>query len=238
MTTLLFSHPSSLEHDTGAGHPERIERIKAVMKVLGEDRFSALVREEAPRAERADLERAHPAAYIDAVLAAIPASGHAALDPDTVVSPRSGEAALRASGATVAAVDAVLTGRAANAFCAVRPPGHHAEPDKAMGFCLFNGVVVAAKHAMAVCGLERVAIVDFDVHHGNGTQTAAERDARIFYGSSHQYPFYPGTGAANETGQGNVVNLPYPARTTGRTADGRLHRSPVAGARGVAIRSC
>jgi acetoin utilization deacetylase AcuC-like enzyme len=215
MTTFLFTHPDCFDHDTGGGHPESPARLRAVLDALSDDRFAALVRREAPLADREIVALAHPRSYVDAVLAAVPADGFVSLDPDTVVSPGSGEAALRAAGASIAAVDAVLTGDAKNAFCAVRPPGHHAEPARAMGFCLFNGVVVAAKHAMARHGLSRVAIVDFDVHHGNGTQTAAEADAALFYGSSHQYPFYPGTGAAGETGQGNVLNLPVPAGASG-----------------------
>jgi acetoin utilization deacetylase AcuC-like enzyme len=144
-------------------------------------------------------------------MSAIPAEGHAALDPDTIVSPGSGEAALRAAGAVRAAVDAVMAGEAANAFCAVRPPGHHAEPERAMGFCLFNNVAIGAAHARRRHGYARVAVVDFDVHHGNGTQAAFAADSAFFYASTHQDHFYPGTGAADETGVGNIVNVPLPA---------------------------
>ena len=138
----------------------------------------------------------------------VPKSGHVGIDADTIMSPGSGEAALRAAGAVVAAVDSVIAREADNAFCAVRPPGHHAEPERAMGFCLFNNIAVGALHARAAHGLERIAVVDFDVHHGNGTQAAFETDDRLFYASTHQYPLYPGTGAASETGVGNVVNVP------------------------------
>ncbi|HLY59118.1 MAG TPA: histone deacetylase family protein [Stellaceae bacterium] len=216
MTTLLLSHADCLGHEPGRMHPESPARLRAVMAALGDPRFAALERREAPLASRAAIALVHPEPYIDMVLGAVPESGAVALDPDTVLSPGSGEAALRASGAAIAAVDAVASGQAKNAFCAVRPPGHHAEPQRAMGFCMFNGVVVGAMHARAQYGAQRVAVVDFDVHHGNGTQRVAERDADLFYGSTHQYPFYPGTGAASETGLGNVANAPLPAGTDGR----------------------
>ncbi len=148
-------------------------------------------------------------------MARVPQKGHAALDADTILSPQSGKAALRAVGAVTLAVDAVMQGEAQNAFCAVRPPGHHAEPDQAMGFCLFNSIAVAARHTQAMHGIKRVAIVDFDVHHGNGTQAVAEQDPSLFFASSHQYPLYPGTGSADEIGAGNVVNVPLPAGTEG-----------------------
>jgi acetoin utilization deacetylase AcuC-like enzyme len=159
-----------------------------------------------------DAARVHGERFVEAVLSSVPESGRTALDPDTILSKGSGQAALRAIGAMTAAVDAVLAGEARNAFCAVRPPGHHAEPDRPMGFCLFNTIAIAARHAQAA-GLTRVAIVDFDVHHGNGTQAVAETDASLFFASSHQFPLYPGTGAAEETGLGNVVNTPLAAGT-------------------------
>ena len=208
MTTLLFAHESSAHHDTGAGHPERPERIRAVMRTLDADDFVSLERREAPAADVADLDRVHPAGYVERLLAAIPEEGLARIDPDTVVSPESGDAAMRASGAMVAAVDAVTGGEATNAFCAVRPPGHHAEPGRSMGFCLFNNVAVGALHARAVHGLDKIAVVDFDVHHGNGTQAVFETDPGLLFASSHQFPFYPGTGAASETGVGNIFNVP------------------------------
>jgi acetoin utilization deacetylase AcuC-like enzyme len=215
MTSLLLSHPDCLGHDPGPLHPESPGRLRAVLAALDQPKFAGLERAEAPLADLETIALAHPAPYAERLLARIPADGHAALDPDTILSPGSGEAARRAAGAAIAAVDAVLSGTVANAFCAVRPPGHHAEPDHAMGFCLFNSVVVGARHARARYGATRIAIVDFDVHHGNGTQAAAERDPDLFYASTHQFPFYPGTGAADETGMGNVVNVPLPSGTDG-----------------------
>ena len=192
MTTLLLTHPACLEHDTGYGHPERADRLRAIDEALGAPVFKTLIREQAPLADLAAIERLHPEAYVERVRAAIPKHDHAWLDPDTVVSPGSWEAALRATGATLYAVDQVMTGKADNAFCAVRPPGHHAEPSRAMGFCLFNSVAVAALHARAKHGAKRVAVVDFDVHHGNGTQAAFWTDKDLFYGSTHQMPLAAG----------------------------------------------
>ncbi|HEY5209840.1 MAG TPA: histone deacetylase family protein [Stellaceae bacterium] len=211
MTTALFTHPACLAHDTSPRHPESPARLAAVLDALSGEAFAALDRHEAPRAMLDELALIHPRAFIADVLAAIPETGHAALDADTIVSPGSGEAALRAAGAVVAAVDCVMAGDAANAFCAVRPPGHHAEPDRAMGFCLFNNVAIGAMRARRAHGRERVAIVDFDVHHGNGTQAAFAADPHFLYASTHQAPFYPCTGAASETGVGNIVNVPLPA---------------------------
>ncbi|HML90876.1 histone deacetylase family protein [Methyloceanibacter sp.] len=208
MTTLLLTHPACLDHDTGYGHPEQADRLRAIEGALGAEAFSGLKREEAPLADLAAVERLHPKAYVEAVRAAIPKELHNWLDPDTVVSPGSWEAALRAAGAVVHAVDQVAAGKAGNAFCAVRPPGHHAEPSRAMGFCLFNSVAVAALHARAAHGAERVAVIDFDVHHGNGTQAAFWNDKDLFYGSTHQMPLFPGTGATDETGVGNICNAP------------------------------
>jgi acetoin utilization deacetylase AcuC-like enzyme len=213
--TLLFSHPSCIAHDPGEGHPEQPARLRAILKRLDEPNFAALMRREAPLAERHVVARVHESRLIDALLAAVPKSGRVAIDADTIMSPASGEAALRAAGAVVAAVDAVMTGEADNAFCAVRPPGHHAEPARPMGFCLFNNVAIGALHARAAHGIRRVAILDFDVHHGNGSQAVVERDADLFFASSHQWPLYPGTGAASETGVGNVVNLPLRAMSGG-----------------------
>jgi acetoin utilization deacetylase AcuC-like enzyme len=211
MTTLLFSHESSAQHDTGHGHPERPDRIRAVMQALSADGFAELDRREAPAADLADLDRVNPPGYVERLLAAVPSDGLARIDPDTVISPQSGEAALRASGAIIAAIDAVIAGEATNAFCAVRPPGHHAEPGRSMGFCLFNNIAVGALHARAAHGLDKIAVVDFDVHHGNGTQAVFETDPGLLFASSHQYPYYPGTGAASETGLGNVFNVPLDA---------------------------
>ena len=209
MTTLLYTHESCIEHDPGPTHPESPDRLRAVLRALETPDFAALDRREAPRAELDQIARVHPRDYIDAALAAVPAEGWAHLDPDTALSPRSGEAALRASGALCAAVDAVIAGEAANAFCAVRPPGHHAEPARAMGFCIFNHVAVGAEQARAAHGLSRVAVVDFDVHHGNGTQAMFWDDANLLYASTHQFPHYPGTGRPAESGvAGNIVNAP------------------------------
>jgi acetoin utilization deacetylase AcuC-like enzyme len=208
MTTIVFSHPSSAEHDTGPGHPERPDRIRAVLRVLESDEFSGLTRREAPAAEIDQIARVHPDGYAERLLAAVPVEGTARIDPDTVMSPESGEAALRAAGALIGAIDAVVSGDAENAFCAIRPPGHHAEPGRGMGFCLFNNVAIAAAHARAEHGLEKIAVVDFDVHHGNGTQAYFEEDPALFFGSTHEYPLYPGTGAASETGVGNIFNAP------------------------------
>jgi acetoin utilization deacetylase AcuC-like enzyme len=216
MTTLLYTHPDCLEHDPGSHHPESPERLRAVLAALDRPEFARLERREAPAAESADLLRVHPRSHIDRILSAVPKSGHAALDADTILSPCSAAAAWRAAGAVAAAVDAVVAGEVDNAFCAVRPPGHHAEPRRAMGFCLFNNVAIGAKRARAVHGLARVAVVDFDVHHGNGTQAIFADDAGCFYASTHQYPLYPGTGAASETGVGNIVNAPLPPMSGSR----------------------
>lgn len=208
MTTLLLTHPACLEHDTGYGHPEQPDRLRAIARALAAKDFAALERVDAPRAELSAIERLHPKAYVEAVKAEIPRELHNRLDPDTVVSPGSWEAALRATGAVLYAVDSVMGGKADNAFCATRPPGHHAEPSRAMGFCLFNQVAVAALHARKVHSATRVAVVDFDVHHGNGTQAAFWDDKDLFYGSTHQMPLFPGTGARDETGVGNIFNAP------------------------------
>jgi acetoin utilization deacetylase AcuC-like enzyme len=211
MTTLLLTHPLCIEHDPGQYHPEMPARLEAVLAALAAPDFAALERREAPEAALADLTRVHPPRFVERLLAAVPQAGHVGIDADTVMSPASGGAALRAAGAVAAAVDAVVAGEAANAFCAVRPPGHHAKPNRAMGFCLFNNVAVGALRAKQVHGFSRVAVVDFDVHHGNGTQACFWDDAGLFYGSTHQSPLYPGTGASGETGAANnIVNVPLP----------------------------
>ena len=204
----IYSHPACLAHDSGPTHAERPERLSAVTNAL-HAAFPQLNWQEAPRASRGQLLRAHAPALLEQVLETRPRE-RIFLDADTVLSPASAEAALRAAGAVVAAVDAVLGGQTTRAFCAVRPPGHHATADVAMGFCLFNNIAVGALHALAAHGLERVAIVDFDVHHGNGTQAIFEHDRRVLFASSHQLPLYPGTGACDETGDGNIVNAPLP----------------------------
>ena len=210
MATRLYTHAACLGHDMGHGHPESPARLRAILAALEDQDFARLERVEAPLASVEQLSRVHPKAYVDAILHAVPKSGLFALDADTTLSPGSGQAALRAAGAVCAAVDAVARGEVANAFCAVRPPGHHAEPGTAMGFCLFNNVAVGAHQARALHGLHRVAVVDFDVHHGNGTQAMFETDPDAFYASTHQMPLYPGTGAASETGVGNICNAPLP----------------------------
>ncbi|RDS85649.1 histone deacetylase family protein [Dyella psychrodurans] len=204
----LFTHAVCLQHDPGPGHPESPARLRAVLQALDQDRFAALDRVEAPRATREQLLRVHTSAHVDRILGICPESDTVRLDEDTLMSPASAEAGLRAAGALVAAVDAVMQGTTTRAFCAVRPPGHHATPDSAMGFCLFNNVAVAAAHAIAAHGLKRVAIADFDVHHGNGTQDIFQREPRVLFISSHQSPLYPGTGTTEERGVGNIVNAP------------------------------
>jgi acetoin utilization deacetylase AcuC-like enzyme len=210
MTTCIYTHPACLAHDMGAGHPESPARLASILAALDAPAFAGLEWAEAPLATFEQVMRAHPPAYIEGLLAAVPQEGRVALDADTILSPGSGEAALRAAGAVVAAVDAVAQGLIANAFCAIRPPGHHAESSTAMGFCLFNNVAIGAYHARAVHGLQRVAVVDFDVHHGNGTQAIFEQDPELFYASTHQMPLYPGTGSIQETGVGNICNAPLP----------------------------
>ncbi|MGI9485876.1 MAG: histone deacetylase family protein [Geminicoccaceae bacterium] len=220
MTTLLYTHPSSLAHDTGPGHPEQQARAKVIYGAIEREEQKGnlvdVIRREAPEASREQLERVHDAQFVETILSTVPSDGHVRIDADTVMSPASGEAALCQAGAVCAAVDAVVGGEADNAMCALRPPGHHAEPDRAMGFCLFNGVAVGALQALAVHGLERVSIFDFDVHHGNGTQAAFEREPRVQYLSTHQWPLFPGTGAKEETGVGNIVNRPLPSGTGSR----------------------
>ena len=216
MTTALFTHPDCLLHDNGPGHPEQPDRLRAVLQALEHPDFVPLLREEAPLATREQLERVHPPRYVDRILSIRPAPGsYARLDADTSMNEGSATAALRAAGGACAAVDAVMEGWADRAFAAVRPPGHHAEPGQAMGFCFFANAAVAAAHARARWGVERVAVCDFDVHHGNGTQSCFERDGTLFLASSHQHPCYPGTGMADEQGVGNIVNMPLPPGTGG-----------------------
>lgn len=211
MTTLLYSHLACENHIPDIGHPEAPVRLKAIREALAAEEFAPLLRREAPMAEESQIARVHPGSFVRDLLDHVPASGEYGIDPDTYMTPGSGEAALRAAGAVVAAVDAVMAGEADNAFCAVRPPGHHAEPDRSMGFCLFNNVAVGALQAREAHGLHRIAVVDFDVHHGNGTQAAFWDDPDLFYGSTHQMPLYPGTGSVRERGvNANIVNAPLP----------------------------
>jgi acetoin utilization deacetylase AcuC-like enzyme len=210
--TILFSHHACALHNPGQGHPERPERLQAVLDALAQPDFAGLERRLALAATAEQVTRVHDAGYVLALLESVPKSGMVRVDADTVMSPASGDAALRAAGAVCCAVDAVMKGEATNAFCAVRPPGHHAEPDHAMGFCLFNSVAVGAAHAEAVYGVQRIAIVDFDVHHGNGTQTMAAARPNWLYASTHQFPLYPGTGSVRERGEyNNLVNVPLNA---------------------------
>ncbi len=211
--TLLISHPSFLEHDTGDFHPERPDRLRAVEAALADEEFAGLTRLVAPAATIEQLTRVHPQSYVDAILGIRPPPGELVhVDGDTVMSAGSANAARHAAGAVVAAVDGVLRGHARTAFAAVRPPGQHATPDVPGGFCLFNNVAIGALHARAAYGLQRIALIDFDVHHGQGTQAVVESDPDLFYASSHQYPLYPGTGSPRERGiAGNVVNVPLPA---------------------------
>jgi len=216
MTTLLLSHADCLKHLTPPGHPEQVARLEAVEAALAAGAFDALRREAAPLAEETTLRMCHPQHHIDRIKGAVPQQGWGKLDADTFVSPGSFQAALRAVGANLRAVDQVVGGQAQNAFCAVRPPGHHAERETAMGFCLFGNVALAARHALERHELSRVAIVDFDVHHGNGTQDLLWDEDRILFASTHQMPLYPGSGAATERGaHGNIINVPLPPNSDG-----------------------
>jgi acetoin utilization deacetylase AcuC-like enzyme len=212
MTTLLLTHPACLDHLTPPGHPERPDRLRAIAQVLEGERFQSLARAEAPQASVETIGLCHPSGYIQAIKDASPKQGLVRLDADTSMSPGSLEAALRAVGGAVQAVDEVIARRADNAFVAVRPPGHHTETARAMGFCLFNNVAIAARHAQRRHGLDHVAVVDFDVHHGNGSQNIFWSDASVMYCSTHQMPLFPGTGAVGERGAHNtVVNAPLRA---------------------------
>ena len=211
--TILYSHPAHAAHEVPEGHPERPGRMAAVLDALAD---LDLDRREAPLAEEADILRCHPRRHLDRLAAAVPARGPAALDPDTWIAPGSLEAARRAAGAACAAVDAVMAGEDRAAFVAARPPGHHAEAEVPMGFCLLGTAAIAARRAMEVHGLSRVAVVDFDVHHGNGTQALLWDEPRARFVSSHQMPLWPGTGAAGEVGaHGQVRNLPLAPGTRG-----------------------
>jgi acetoin utilization deacetylase AcuC-like enzyme len=215
LATALFTHPDCALHEMGEGHPESPARLHAVMAAIRDSGIAPrLSVREAPAATREQLWRVHDEQYVDAVIAAAPSRGYAYLDPDTSMNPKSLSAALRAAGAVVAATDLVMSGEASSAFCAVRPPGHHATPSRSMGFCLFNNVAVGAAHALETHGLQRVAILDFDVHHGNGTEDAFHEDPRVLFCSTFQHPYYPYSGA--DSSNDHVVNTPLPAMTDGR----------------------
>ena len=212
LTTLVITHSACLAHDMGEGHPERPDRLRAIERALESEAFQMLARDAAPRADLAAIARVHPKDYIEAIRAATPKQGLTEIDQDTSMSPGTFEAALRAAGGAVFAVDEVMSGKVRNAFVAVRPPGHHAEVATPMGFCFFNNAAIAARHAQAAHGAERVAIVDFDVHHGNGTEHIFWDDPTVMYASTHQMPHYPGTGAISERGEHNqIVNAPLRA---------------------------
>ena len=216
MTVLILTHAACVAHDPGPHHPECPDRWRAVTRALESEAFSTLPRAVAPRATHEQILRVHPEAYLQAILESGPVEGdRVALDADTIMSHGSIEAALRSAGAAVAAVDAVCTGPIRHAFCATRPPGHHAEPARPMGFCLFANAAIAARHAQEVHGVARVAVADFDVHHGNGTQACFEADASLMLASSHQWPLYPGTGAPQERGVGNIFNATLPPGADG-----------------------
>jgi acetoin utilization deacetylase AcuC-like enzyme len=215
MATAILTHPDCVLHEMGEGHPESPERLKAILAALESSGLAAkLSMHEAPQAEREHLERVHHAEHVDMVFEAAPERGYAYLDPDTSMNPKSLSAALRAAGAVVRATDMVIGGQASNAFCAVRPPGHHATPQRPMGFCMFNNVAIGAMHAIERHGLERVAVLDFDVHHGNGTEDAFHEDPRVMLCSTFQHPYYPYCGA--DSGNEHIINVPLPAMTDGR----------------------
>ena len=222
MVLNIYTHPIGLKHDTGPGHAESPERLRVIMELLDEMGITPAT---APEAEVEWIARAHPQSYIDSIVEALPDRGTVYLDSDTVISPQSYEAALHGAGAVCKAVEDVLSGKTQRAYCAIRPPGHHAEPERAMGFCLFNNVMIGALHAQAH-GLKRIAIVDFDVHHGNGTDVMARKHENIFFISSHQWPLYPGTGGPDDQLPGRVTNIPLPAGT-GSAAFRKIYKDQV-----------
>jgi acetoin utilization deacetylase AcuC-like enzyme len=214
MATAILTHPDCALHEMGAGHPESPQRLKAILAALESSGLvPRLSMHEAPEARREHLERVHHPEHVDLIFSTAPARGYAYLDPDTSMNPKSLSAALRAAGAVVSATDLVIGGKARNAFCAVRPPGHHATPQRPMGFCIFNNVAIGAMHAIEAHGLERVAVLDFDVHHGNGTEDAFHEDARVMLCSTFQHPYYPYCGA--DSGNDHIINVPLPAMTDG-----------------------
>ena len=215
MATALLTHPDCVLHEMGAGHPESPQRLKAILAALeASGLVSRLIVREAPEAKREQLERVHEPEHVEFIFSSAPSRGYAYLDPDTSMNASSLSAALRAAGAVVTATDMVMSGEAKNAFCAVRPPGHHATRERPMGFCLFNNVAIGAMHALEAHGLERVAVLDFDVHHGNGTEDAFHEDPRVMLCSTFQHPYYPYSGA--DSGNAHIINVPLPAMTDGR----------------------
>ena len=216
--TLFITHSACCEHLTPPGHPERPERLRAIEQVLAHEKFPFLLREQCPRAELETVALCHPWEYIERIRTAVPQMGLVQLDDDTVLSAGSFEASLRAAGGAILAVDEVMSGKAKNAFVAIRPAGHHAESTTAMGFCLFNNAAIAVRHAQRRYGAERVAIVDFDAHHGNGSQQIFWSDRAVMYCSTHEMPLFPGTGEWSECGEyNNVVNVPLRAGDGGET---------------------
>ena len=217
MTTALLSHPDCLKHETPDGHPERVARLESILSRLDGPAFGDLARAEASECAAAHILRVHPKSYFDGISAAAPRSGTVSLDPDTHMSTGSFRSAMLAAGVGVKAVGLVLDGKFKNAFCATRPPGHHAETARAMGFCIFGNVAIAAKYALDAAGLERVAVVDFDVHHGNGTSDLLWSESRALFASTHQMPLYPGSGHKSETGKhGQIINAPLAPGSGGR----------------------
>ncbi|PIB26506.1 acetoin utilization protein [Amylibacter kogurei] len=224
MTTALITHPDGLKHETPQGHPEQVARLQAIFDTLGAAEFDGLLRCDAEMGTDEQVLLAHPSTHLNAIKSASPQTGTISLDADTHMSAGSLTAAMRGVGGICQAVDMVMSGDAGNAFCAMRPPGHHAEKTTPMGFCLFGNVAIGAKYALENYGLKRVAIVDFDVHHGNGTQDLIWDDERILFVSTHQMPLYPGTGYAHETGaHGNVLNIPIDTGATGAALLGAMN---------------
>lgn len=218
MSTIIIKHDDCLRHDPGPRHPESADRVKAVM--AGLEDISGLQYLPAPRASHEQIKRVHPSGFWQHIASMEPPEGQVAIDADTYLSNGSVDAALRASGGLCFAIDQILENKAQHAFCAVRPPGHHSEPEQAMGFCLLNHVAIGARHALQSPDVKRVAIIDFDVHHGNGTQAVFEQDSDVLFVSSHQSPLYPGTGSPDETGCGNILNMPLAAGDGGHAFRG------------------
>ncbi len=213
---MIFTHNDCLLHEMGDGHPESPMRLRTVLDALMADEFHPIKKSQAPKATRAQLLLAHQDTYVDQMFLNHPNHGYKIIDGDVTLNPHSLDAALHAAGSGIAAVDAVFQQQSRWAFCAVRPPGHHATPNRAMGFCIFNNIAIAARYAMAQYGIKRVAIVDFDVHHGNGTQDIFIDDTRVLYASTHQSPLYPGTGQFSEKGAGNILNIPLQPGSDGK----------------------